>query len=373
MMSTFRQHVYAVVMGGGFGKKLWPVSKRKRPKQFIDLFNDGTMILKTLQRIAGLVPEENILVITSALGKQLLLELSPHFQESNIIVEPACRNTAPCIALASAHIKKRDPEALTIILPADHLVRDSDAFELIMQAALLQAQHSMGLVTLGIMPTRPETAYGYIQATESLPMPEGFGVDDRFKLFAVKAFAEKPDYATALNFLETRDFYWNSGIFVWHIKAIWQEFQRSMPDLYHDFLTIYNHLGTQSEQKIIEDVYSWIHPCSIDRGIMEKAERVFVLTGEFGWTDLGCWDEVLHVAGDLPVLVAEQEGGHHMEIACENLFVKTMPDKVIATIGVKDVMIIETDKALLVCHKGQSHRVREIVDMLRRAGLEDYL
>ncbi len=366
-------HVYAVIMAGGFGKKLWPVSRKKMPKQFVDLYSDGAMISKTVQRISGLVIEENIFIITSELGRTLVSQSLNSFPRDNIIVEPASRNTAPCIALATAHIKKRDPDAVTIVLPSDHLVLDNHAFIKIVEAGIEVARNNKGLVTIGIKPDRPETAYGYIQANGELFLPPAFSDGCDFRLFRVKAFAEKPDSTTAVEFLESHDFYWNSGIFIWHIDAISREFERSMPDLYKDLLNIYQSLGSEVEQKVIEDVYSWIHPLSIDYGIMEKAEKVFVLTGEFGWTDLGCWDEVLKVAESRSVLVGQQSDSRLLQIDCENVFVKNTAKKVICTIGIKDLIVVETDDALLICRKGSSHRVREVVDILRREGLEDYL
>jgi mannose-1-phosphate guanylyltransferase len=367
------KHVYAVIMAGGVGKKLWPLSRKKMPKQFVDLLDDGTMIAKTVRRISGLVREENIFIITSEMGRILLTGSLGSFRHENIIVEPSSRNTAPCIALATAHIKKRDPDAVTIVLPSDHLVLDDHAFIKIIAAGIEIASEKTGLVTIGIKPDRPETAYGYIQADEELPLPLAFSEGCDSMLFKVKAFAEKPDAATAVEFLESKDFYWNSGVFIWHIDAISREFERSMPDLYKDLLNIYDSLGTESEHKVIEDVYSWIHPLSIDYGIMEKADTVFVLTGEFGWTDLGCWDEVLKVAGSRSTTDGEQPDSRLVQIDCDNIFVKNSAGKMVCTIGIRDVIIVETDDALLVCRKGHSHRVSDAVDTLRREGLEEYL
>ncbi len=373
-MSIFcDDHVYALIMAGGFGKKLWPVSRRKMPKQFIDLLDDGSMIAKTVRRISGLVREENIFIITSEHGHSLLADTMPDFLQDHIIVEPSSRNTAPCIALATAHIKKRDTDAVTIVLPSDHLVLDNEEFITIVEAGIAIAREQRGLVTLGIHPNRPETAYGYIQTAKKLALPEPFAAKNDIHLFTVKAFAEKPDYATAEIFLENQDFYWNSGVFIWHIDAIEKEFERSMPELYKDLLTIYETLGTEQEQKVIADVYSWLHPRSIDYGIMEKSDNVFVLTGEFGWTDLGCWDEVVKMAEISHVVADEHAAQRLVQIDCENVFVKNPKDKLVCTIGLKDVIIVETDDALLVCRKGKSHRVREVVDILRREGLDDYL
>ncbi len=366
-------HVYAVIMAGGFGKKLWPVSRKKMPKQFVDLFDDGTMIAQTVRRISGLVREENILIITSELGRTLISESLRNFRNDNIIVEPSSRNTAPCIALATAHIKKRDPDAVTVVLPADHLVLNNEAFLKIIEAGIDVASETKGIVTIGIKPDRPEIAYGYIQVNGEQPLPPTFSDARDFRLFRVKAFAEKPDLTTALEFLESHDFYWNSGVFIWHIDAIAKEFERSMPDLYKDLLNIYESLGTEREQKVIKDVYTWIHPLSIDYGIMEKAEKVFVLTGEFGWTDLGCWDEVVKVVETRSASVGVQPDNLLVKIDCENVFVKNTTDKVVCTIGIKDLLIVQAENALLICRKGESHRVREVVDILRREGLAEYL
>ena len=373
MSKGLSRHVYAVIMAGGIGKKLWPLSRKKIPKQFVDLFDDGTMVAKTVRRISALVREENIFIITSELGRTLLSDSFGSFSCDNIIVEPSSRNTAPCIALATAHIKKRDSDAVTIVLPSDHLVLDEQAFIKMVEAGIEIASEKKALVTIGIKVDRPETAYGYIQVDAQSSIPVAFSDGCDFLLFRVKAFAEKPDAATAMEFLESNDFYWNSGVFIWHIDAISREFERSMPDLYKDLLAIYESLGSEKEQEVIEDVYSWIHPLSIDYGIMEKAETVFVLAGEFGWSDLGCWDEVLKVAGSSIAREGELPDRRLVQIDCDNVLVKNTGSKVICTIGLRDVIIVDTDDALLVCSKGHSHRVGDAVDALRHEGLEEYL
>ncbi len=373
MSSCPSEHVYALIMAGGIGKQLWPVSRKQMPKQFVDLYDEGTMIAKTVQRISGTVIEDNIFIITSEQGRKLISTSLTGFRPDNIIVEPSSRNTAPCIALATAHIKKRDPDAVTIVLPADHLVTDHKAFLHIVNAGIEIASGNKGLVTIGVKADRPEIDYGYIQVDEELPIPLAFDAGCEFTLFRAKAFAEKPDLATAVEFLESKDFYWNSGVFIWHIDAISREFERSMPDLYKDLLTIYESLGTEKEQKVIKDVYSWIHPISIDYGIMEKADSVFVLTGEFGWTDLGSWDEVVKVMGRRSLNAQLLSDDRLVQIDCENIFVRKPKDKVICTIGIRDVIIIETDDALLICKKGESQRVKDAVDILRRDELEEYL
>jgi len=366
-------HVFALIMAGGAGRNLWPVSRKKIPKQFLDLFDEGTMIAQTVKRKRRSVRDENILVITGENGRKLLLDTPCGILPENIIVEPSSRNTAPCIALGTAHIKKRDPDAITVVLPSDHLVLDEDAFITIVDAGIEMAREKNALVTIGINADRPETVYGYIQADEELPLPAALSGGYDFRFFKVKAFAEKPDYTTAVHFLESRDFFWNSGVFIWHFDAIALAFERSMPDLHKDLLNIYHHLGTSEEKKVIEDVYSWIHPVSIDVGVMEKAEEVLMLTGEFGWTDLGSWDEVMKVAGSRALLGEVNSGKSLVQIDCENIYVRKPAGKIVCTIGVSDVIIIDTEDALLVCNKGLSHRVEEVADVLRREGLQQYL
>ncbi len=373
MGKDLNQDIYAVIMAGKVGKNLWPVSRKKMPKHFLDLFDEGTMIANTVRRISAAVLEENILIVTSELGRTRIAESIPSFRVDNIIVEPASRNTAPCIALATAHIKKRNPDALTVVLPSDHYVVDEAAFITIIEAGIEVAREKKGLVTIGIRAEQPETAYGYIQVAEELPFPAALADAHDIALYRVKAFAEKPDYTTAVHFLESKDFYWNSGIFIWHIDAISREFERSMPELYKDLLTIYESLGSASEAKVITDVYSWIHPVSIDYGIMEKAEPVFVLTGEYGWSDLGCWDEVVSVARSRSATREEKPDPRLVQVECNNNFVRKSRKKLICTIGVSDLIIVETDDALLICRKGESRRVGGVVDQLRREGQENYL
>ncbi|NTV91946.1 MAG: mannose-1-phosphate guanyltransferase [Chlorobiaceae bacterium] len=372
MNQAFNEHVYAVIMAGGTGKLLWPLSRKKTPKQFVDIFDNTTMIEKTIHRIAGIVAPENIIIITNEQGKTMLTKSECPICPQNIIVEPLSRNTAPCIALASAYIKKRDPDAVTVVLPSDHLVIEEEKFLGIMQAGIRIAENKTALVTIGITPDHPETNYGYIQADRQVQAdPLDCDMGD-YLMYKVKTFAEKPDYATAVQFLESRDFYWNSGMFIWHIDMFCKEIERSLPDLHSDFLTIYQNLGTINESRIIKDVYSWIHPISVDYGIMEKAESVYMLVGEFGWTDLGNWDQVAEVSRrsasssdprDKSIVLTE----------CEDIYIRKPKDKVVCVIGARNLIIVDTGDALLVCSKGESHKVGGALDQLRRDDFEKHL
>ncbi|WP_317623571.1 mannose-1-phosphate guanylyltransferase [Chlorobium limicola] len=365
-------HVYAVIMAGGSAKALWPAARKKQPAQCLELFQLDTMFLLTVRRIASLVPPERIIVISSREGRECIIAGGTDISPENIIAEPSARNTAPCIALATAHIKKRDPDAVTVVLPSDHDVRDVESFIKILEVGIRIAAEKKGLITIGLTPTYPETEYGYIQSaghSEEMPPEDG---EHGYKLFRVKTFAEKPDYATAVQFLESRDFFWNSGVFIWHIDAICREFERSMPELYKDLLTIHEHLGTDTEDEVIEDVYSWIHPVSIDHGIMEKADPVYMLAGDFGWSDLVCWDEVARISAshenpedtcELDVIRMESSG----------VFLRKPQGKLVCLLGVKDLIVVDTGDVLMICNKGDTGKVSAIVDLLRRENREEFL
>jgi len=372
MNTTPNIPVYAVIMAGGPVRALWPAYRRKKPAACLDLFGEGSMIARTLARIAGAVTPERTLIVTSREGRECLVASDLAISPENIIAEPSARNTALCIALATAHIKKRDPDAICVVLPTDHLVRDVGAFSRLLHEAIRVASWKSGLVTIGVVPASPETDYGYIQTAERLEVADRAEGSSGFSLFRVKTFAEKPDYPTAVQFLESRDFFWNSGVFIWHIDAICREFRRSMPELYRDLLAICDVLGTADEEAVIEDVYSWVHPVSIDYGIMEKADPVFMLAGDFGWTDLVNWDEVAKVASSIEStrdaceldVVREESSG---------VFLRTPKGKAVCLIGVNDLIVVDTGDALLICGKGESHKVPQAVDQLKRENGEEYL
>jgi mannose-1-phosphate guanylyltransferase len=363
-------HVYAVILAGGIGSNLWPLSRKKMPKQFLHLFNGDTMLQNTVERIAGAVPPDNIYIVIGRQHARLIHEYVPGFDMDNVIVEPSVRDTAPCIALATTVIRKRDPEAVTVVLPSDHLVFDEEEFQRVIRKGVVLAREKQGLVTIGIQPDRPETRYGYIQTESSIMIQDEGSMYPDIQQFRVKTFAEKPDYGTALQFLQSRDFWWNSGVFIWHVDTIDREFSRSMPELHKDMMTVHAHLGTDREESVIEDVYSWIHPISVDYAIMEKAEKVYMLVGNFGWTDLGCWDEVIKVPG---VDRNEPEGREVVRLDSENVFIRKPADKAVVMIGVKDLIVVDTPEALLICSAGSSLAVGKGVDVLRREGLDQYL
>lgn len=366
-------HVHAVIMAGGTSKALWPVARKRCPVQCLDLFHEATMLELTIRRIMPLVPPERILVVTGREGRECLQQSGLELPPENIIAEPVARNTAPCIALATVYIRARDPEAITIVLPSDHDVRDQDVFAGIIEAGVLVASEKTGLVTIGVRPSYPETEYGYIQTEEQLPDKEReTGGGAVFSLYRVRTFAEKPDRNTAVHFLESRDFFWNSGIFIWHVDAISREFERSLPDLHKDFANISRHLHEPNIDDLIETAYSWIRPVSIDYGIMEKADPVYMLEGDFGWTDLVSWDELARVSSLHECAAADGEN-ETLRMGSSGVFLRKPAGKVVCMIGVKDLIVVDTGDALLLCARGESHRVSAAVDQLRRDKKDAYL
>ncbi len=371
-MDVPSKHIHAVIIACRTGcLMLWPFSRENKPKQFIDVLGGGTMIESAITRIRSVVPPENIHIITNAPGEETIRRLLPWFPAENIFVEPISRNTAPCIALATAYIGKRDPEAIMVTVPADLLVLDEPAFMNILKDGIAVAHDRKSIVTIGVAPDRPETEYGYIQADKPRESKD-IALSENSVLFSVKTFAEKPDAATAREFLDSGDFYWNSGVYIWHIDAINREFKRSMPDLYKDLQSISEAIGSAKEHEIIEDVYSWIHPVSIAYGIMEHAESVCMLAGDFGWADLGSWDDVLKTRRE-DIETSGRTEANVVQIDASNNFIKKSREKAVAVIGLENIIVIDTKDALLICNKGSAHDVRKVIDILRREGLDEYL
>jgi mannose-1-phosphate guanylyltransferase len=354
------QHEYAVIMAGGVGTRLWPRSRESHPKQLLHLMGDGTMIQNTVARLQPLVPPERILIVTNETQVPGVRDQIPSIPDHNIIAEPFGRNTAPCIGLAATILNKRDPNAVMIVLPADHWIENVREFQNRLRVGLDVAQAKHGLVTLGIQPNRPETGYGYIQWKEDPKELEQFAEQN---VRTVRTFAEKPDRTTAQRFLESGDFLWNSGMFIWRTDVILGEFERYLPDMHKQLCDLGAPVERVPDAAELEQVYRHIVPISIDYGIMEKAKNVFVLSCDFGWSDVGSWDETFRLSRK------DKDGnsmvGDVFAFDTENSFVRSN-GRMIATIGMKDVIVVDSDDALLVCHSGESQNVQKVVDYLRR-------
>jgi len=355
--------LYALIMAGGSGTRLWPRSRRDRPKQLLDIVSQRTMLQETCERIRPLIPDERIFVITNEGYAEESLRQVPYLHPANIIGELEGHGTAPAIGLGTLHIGQRDPEAMMVVLTADHLVRDAETFRRVLQAAASVAETGR-LVTLGIKPTHPETGYGYIQRGDSLPEVGGYQV------FRVRRFTEKPDLATAEGFVDSGEYYWNSGMFVWKISAIQAEIQRLMPQLHAHLEEIRPAVGTDREPEVLARVWPEIETQTIDYGVMEHAQNVAVLPTDIGWSDVGDWATL---SGLLP---ADDAGnvvvGEHVGVETVRSLVYS-PHRLVATVGIQDMVIVDTDDAILVCPKERAQEVRALVDELKRNARDKYL
>ncbi|HUL42887.1 MAG TPA: mannose-1-phosphate guanylyltransferase [Bacteroidota bacterium] len=360
-------NVYAVIMAGGVGSRFWPRSREKSPKQLLEIAGKGTMIQNTVKRISRMIEPENILVVTNKVQKPIVAKQLPKIPAENIIIEPIGRNTAPCIGLAGLFVRRLDPEAVMVVLPADHIMQDEEEFRRVLNLAIWVAYESRKLITVGIQPTRPETGYGYIQVIN-----EDDGKNPYFSrgVSMVKTFAEKPNLATAQQFLKSGDFLWNSGMFIWRVDAIMNEIERLLPEMYRELLKVEEVLDDKSFDRVLETAYRKIRGISIDYGVMEKAKQVYVLRGDFGWSDVGSWDEVYRISG---------KDEHGNSVTGKALLQDTKDslvfagDKIVATVDVDNLIVIVTDDAVLVCKRGRSQDVKEVVDYLRRKQMSEFL
>jgi len=340
-------------MAGGVGARFWPYSRNEMPKQFLDFLGTGrSLIQMTFDRLSRLVPVENILIVSNVLYRDLILEQLPALSNDQILLEPARRNTAPCIAYAVERIKAKNKNANIIVAPSDHLILKENEFLDYLKQGIAFIEKNDSLLTLGIKPSRPETGYGYIQVED--------GTDNLRK---VKTFTEKPDAALAQVFVDSGEFFWNSGIFLWNVKAIATAFELYLPELYAKFAAGANLYGTAQEADFINEVYASCPNISIDYGIMEKAPNVYVICAEFGWTDLGTWGALYEISQK------DQQG--NVSLKCPTEFYESTDNIVvlengrIAVIqGLDNCIVVERDGILLICKKSEEQRIRMFVNEL---------
>jgi mannose-1-phosphate guanylyltransferase len=360
------KHTYAVIMAGGGGTRLWPISRKKHPKHILPLLGEDTLFRSTLARLDGLVPAERILVVTTADQAEQLKAQAPHIPARNFLLEPQPRGTASVVGLAAAVLAKRDPEAVMLVLPSDHFIRNRDLFHLVMRVAV-QVATKGHLVTLGIQPTFPSTGYGYIQ--QGSPLDEKFD----YPVYRVVRFTEKPDEAKARQMLAAGDHSWNSGMFVWRADRILAEMSRLMPDLSAALEKIGAAWGTPKQEAVLGSEWPRIEPETIDYGVMERAENVAVLpAGGLEWSDVGSWDSLFDV------ILPDDDGNvfvnsEHMPLDTHDTLVYSSEKKLIVTIGVDDLIVIDSGDALLVCHRDQAQQVRQVIERLKKENKGDYL
>ena len=365
---------YAVIMAGGVGTRFWPKGTLKVPKQFLKIANDSESLLQqAYKRLEGIFKDERIFVVTNVIYKNEVKKQLPRIPEENIICEPIGRNTAPCIGLACLFIGHFDPKANVLVVAADHLIEDLEEFHRVIGSGLAFVNGNGGIVTLGIHPTKPETGYGYIQYDADHFVDVEFNSKGKTvseKIYRVKTFAEKPNLEVAKAFLESGDFLWNSGMFIFRTDTMMQEIAGLMPDLNESLQRLSQKLFAPDFDKQLEEEYSKLKSISIDYGVMEKSMNVFIIRSHFGWNDVGAWDEVYNIKEK------DQDGnvkqGRTVTIDTKNCMIIN-DQKIVATIGVEDLLIINTDNGLLICKRGEAQSVKDVVDYLRRKGLEQFL
>lgn len=355
---------YVAIMAGGIGSRFWPMSRTSYPKQFLDILNTGkTLIQETFDRFAEFIPKENIYIITSEEYIPIVQKQIPVIAKENILGEPSRKNTAPCIAYIAYKLSKLNPEGCLICAPADHLITERIAFKKVCIEALNFVRQNNALLTLGIKPANPNTGYGYIQI-------EQYEVSDN--VYKVKTFTEKPSLEIAKTFLASGDFLWNAGIFVWKVKNIVQAFEKHLPEIHDLFSGEENALNTPAEKKAIERIYPQCTNISIDYGIMEKADNVYLIPSTFGWSDLGTWNSAYdNMEKDVSENAVSAQ--HIMLINASKNIVHVNKDKLVVLQGLENHIVIDTGDVLLICERNKEQEIKEYVSQIKMSKGDKYL
>ncbi|MDE5869445.1 MAG: mannose-1-phosphate guanylyltransferase [Muribaculaceae bacterium] len=358
-------HRYCVIMCGGVGSRFWPFSRNDRPKQFLDFFGTGRSLLQmTVDRILPLIPADNIILVTNSAYADIIREQLPEIKESNILLEPARRNTAPCICWAAHHILALDPEATIMTLPSDHLILKEEVFRNVLEEGMKFVEEGDRLLTIGLKPTSPHTGYGYIQL--------GAPVEGNPGICKVKSFTEKPDLEMAKVFVESGEFYWNSGMFLWTAKSILKAFDRYAPEIAAIFDNGDSCYGTPQETSFIDREFPRTPSISIDYAIMEKANNVYVKTADIGWSDLGSWKALFETSpknrdGNVT------QGCKVMTSDCKNTVFAVTGDKIIVAAGLENYIVAENDNALLIYPINEEQKIRQVVNDVQARFGEEYI
>ncbi|ARA93341.1 mannose-1-phosphate guanylyltransferase [Rhodothermaceae bacterium RA] len=355
---------HAVIMAGGIGSRFWPKSRRARPKQFLQVFGEQTLIQNTVARLQGLIPPERCFVVTHERYVEQTRDQLPALPAENILAEPISRNTAPCITYAAVKLLAQDPDATMVVLPADHVIPNVRQFHEVLHVAIEKAQEPGAIVTIGITPTHPATGYGYIQFEGSLDPS-----DPAPRAYPVRTFAEKPDQETAERFIDSGDFLWNSGMFIWRADTILDQVHTHLPEAYDAFRLVQDALGTDREPEAVAEAFQKSPSTSIDYGVMEHADHVYVVPGAFGWSDVGDWRAVYDLS----------DKDDHGNVLRGNAIVHDASrclvhaeDRLVVLIGIHDVIVVDTDDAVLICNRDNTQQVRNIVNYLNSHQLTQF-
>lgn len=348
-----KREIYCVIMAGGVGTRFWPKSRKNMPKQFLDILGNGKSFIRmTFERFSARIAPENFLVVTNQNYKSLVLEHLPELKPEQILCEPIGRNTAPCICYAANYLNKIAPDSLMVVTPSDHYVADEKGFIDTLDACTEFAEANDVLMTIGINPTRPETGYGYIQRSSAEP------------LSPVKCFTEKPNLEVAQAFIRSGEFLWNSGIFIWKTSAILSAVERYLPEMHSLFSSISASYGTVGESAAITDVFTRCRAISIDYGVMERADNVYVHSGDFGWSDIGTWGSLYqHSRKDKYANAKPAEGCYTYDT--RNTIISLPQNKVAIINGLRDYIVVDTEDVLMICPRSEEQNIKKYIDEVK--------
>ena len=356
--------LYTLIMAGGSGTRFWPRSKTVKPKQYLNIFGDKSLLQDTIERFATFTIQENIYIVSSATQAKVLEEQTPMLPKENLIYEPIGRNTLPCIGLAAMYAERENPDGVMVVSPSDHLITNNTLFESTVLAAAKIANERDGIVTLGITPTYPATGYGYVQTAEDITGNE------KIQQFKVERFVEKPDEATATNYLKQGGFYWNSGLFVFKVSVFLKAVEEFAPELYADLRKIQADFGNPSYPETLDTIYRAVESISVDYGIMEHAKNIFLVEGNFDWNDLGSWESVYQT--DKKDENGNAGMGEAIFLDSKNSYVST-DDGLVAVVGLDDVIVVRDGNTTLVCKRDNAEDIKKIVEELKAKNKLEYL
>lgn len=354
--------ITALIMAGGRGERFWPKSRKNMPKQFLSLTDDGkTMIQLTVERISSVVDMEDIYIATNKDYKELVRSQLPGIPEKNILCEPVGRNTAPCIGLGAVHMAKKYDDAIMLVLPSDHLIKFNKMFLSVLKDSCDVAEKDRNLVTIGITPAYAETGYGYIKFDSHVMEGRAYKVD---------RFVEKPSLEVAKEYLETEEYLWNSGMFVWKLSSILYNLERFMPETFAGLKRIQASIGTPEEEDVLRKEFAQFQSQSIDYGIMEKAENIYTVPGTFGWDDVGSWLAVERIrkSNEMGNVVS----GNIITVGTHNCIIQG-EKKLIATVGLEDLIIVDTEDATLICAKDSTADIKKVLENLKICNRDEYI
>jgi mannose-1-phosphate guanylyltransferase len=358
------KNIYCVIMAGGSGTRFWPRSRKEKPKQFLTIFGDQSLLQATISRFAGFISIKNIFIVSNKSQQGILEEQTAGLPKENLIYEPVGRNTLPAIGLASLFVARNNPESIMVVSPADHLIKNDELFQQTIGSAIKIADEKNGIVTIGITPNAPATGYGYIEIGDEIK------IGQFMRTFAVNRFVEKPKLETAIQYLSSGKFFWNAGIFVFKVSVFLKAVEKYAPELFSGLLKIAETIGTEKHEETLAEIYPRLKSVSVDYGIMEKADNVFLVQGDFVWNDLGSWEQVYQYG--------EKDEAQNSSVG-EIIFQDTKnsyawaSDGLLAIVGMDDVIVVKENDMVLVCKRSHAENIKKVVDRLKMKKLEHYL